>query len=262
VGELENRIAVVTGAGSGIGRATVLRFAEAGANVVAVDIDKSSLDETCEAITRSGGEVEGIVADVASDKDLASLADHLTSTHGIVHVLFSNAGIVGPSGLDVDPDEWDRVAATNMKASFFLTSLLAELLTNAESRGSIIYTSSTSGLVGSPFSPLYSMTKGALIAFSRSVALALAPHGVRANAICPGPIDTPMLRGAFMRPGTEGPVGDGWTDEAMATFVASIPLARAGDPREVAEVVLFLASDAARFITGTAIPVDGGALAS
>jgi NAD(P)-dependent dehydrogenase (short-subunit alcohol dehydrogenase family) len=173
--------------------------------------------------------------------------------HGVLHVLYNHAGVPGGAGLELDEDDWQLAIDVNMKSAFFCTELGLPLLRKAGGKGSIIYTSSASGLVGSRYSPLYSMAKGGIVNFMRGVALTVAKEGVRANAICPGPIDTPMLPLFYGRtPGTK-------VDDEMRGFIANvIPMARAGRPSEVAKVALFLASDDSSYVTGVALPVDGG----
>ena len=173
------------------------------------------------------------------------------SQHGRINVLYAHVGIPGPSGLDVSEADYDAVAAINMKSAFFTVAKAVPLL-QASGNASVILTSSTSGIVGSPFAPLYALTKGGLVTFGKSVALALAPT-VRCNVICPGPVDTPMLPLFFGRePGTD-------VKPLMAEFLArDVPLRRPSQPEEIAEVALFLASDASSFVTGVTLPVDGG----
>jgi NAD(P)-dependent dehydrogenase (short-subunit alcohol dehydrogenase family) len=178
------------------------------------------------------------------------MAEHLTATHGKLHVLFNHAGMPGPPGLEFTLEQWTRTVDVNLRGSVFLTSYLLGAL-RAASGASIIFTSSAAGLVGSQFSPLYSLVKGGLVNFTRAVALSVAADNIRANAICPGSTDTPMLPSFFA--GADGDAA------ALAEAARSlIPLGRLGRPDDVAETAVFLASDASSFITGVALPVDGG----
>lgn len=173
------------------------------------------------------------------------------SRHGRINVLYAHAGVPGPAGLDVSEADYDETAALNTKSAFFTVAKAVPLL-QASGNGSIILTSSMTGIVGSPFSPLYSLTKGALVTFGKAVALALAPE-VRCNVICPGPVDTPMLPLFYGRePGTD-------VEPLMKKFLErNVPMLRPSQPTEIAEVALFLAGDASSYITGVTLPVDGG----
>ncbi len=151
--------------------------------------------------------------------------------------------------------DWQRNLDVNVKSAFYGASLGYELLKRAEGKGSITFTASTSALIGSPSSPIYSLTKGAIVSFTRALALKGAPDGIRANVICPGSVETPMLAQFFGRePGAD-------VADLMSSFIANIPLGRAAQPAEIASVVAFLASDDAAMVTGVAIPVDGGLVA-
>ena len=157
--------------------------------------------------------------------------------------------------MEMDVSEWQHTVDVNLKSAFFATTHALPLLRKADGKGSIIFTSSVSGIVGSPFSPLYSMTKGGVILLMKSLAVRLGPEGIRSNAICPAMIETPMLSQFFGR--EEG--AD--IEDLKSAYMSSIPLARPGSAEEIASVAVFLASDDASFVTGVAIPVDGGFLA-
>jgi NAD(P)-dependent dehydrogenase (short-subunit alcohol dehydrogenase family) len=172
-------------------------------------------------------------------------------------VIYNNVGIPGAAGQNLPVEEWDTSIEINARASFFLSGYLTDALKagGADGGASVIFTSSTSGLIGSPFSPLYSFTKGGIIALVRSMALALATDGVRVNAVAPGMVDTPGLSGFFR---IDDPAEIAKRKEA---FAATIPMARPSQPEEIAKVVLFLASDLSSYVTGVTIPVDGGVTA-
>lgn len=253
VSRLDGRIALVTAAGSGIGRAACQRFAGEGAHVVVTDIDDKAASETVRLIESEGGTGAAHALDVTDIAAMREIVEHIESEHGILHVLYNHAGSPGAAGLEASEDEWTQTIDINMKGAYYLTSYAVDLLRKAEGHGSIIYTASVSALTGSPFSPLYSMTKGGIVMMMKSVALALAADGIRANAVCPAPAQTPMLRGFFDR-GNKGV-----TDEEIEGFLKqTIPFGRAVTAEEVANVALFLASDEASFVTGVALPVDGG----
>src|SRR3712207_6044690 len=196
---LQDKIALVTAGASGMGRAAATVFAREGAHVIVVDPNAENAAETVKGIEAAGGSAEADVVDVRDLAALRALADKVHEQHGKLHVLYNNVGIPGAAGLDLSPDEWDTGIEINARASFFLSGYLTEALKagGADGGASVIFTSSTSGLIGSPFSPLYSFTKGGIIALVRSMALAMATDGVRVNAVAPGMVDTPGLKGFF-----------------------------------------------------------------
>ena len=248
----EGRVAAVVGGGSGMGRAIARRLASEGAHVLVVDRDPALAAEAAAELTAAGhaAVAENVDAtDVAALKDLFARVD---SEHGALHVLHNQVGIPGPAGMDVSEADWDVNVAVNMKSMWFSCAEALEVLKKAGGKGSITLTASTSAIIGSPFAPLYSMTKGALPSFGRALALYAAPFGVRANVICPGMVETPMLSSFFTRtPGVD-------VEAARARSVANIPLGRAAQPEDIAGVVSFLASDDAAYVTGQTIAVDGG----
>jgi NAD(P)-dependent dehydrogenase (short-subunit alcohol dehydrogenase family) len=252
MGVLDGRVAVITAAGSGMGRAAAQRFAQEGATVVVTDIDLGAARGTVDAIQQAGGKAEAMAADVGDLDELRKVAAAVTNEFGAVHVLFNHAGIPGPAGVgEVTPEQWARLVDLNMRGGFFLTQYLLGALRSANG-ASVIFTSSAAGLVGSQFSPLYSMTKGGLVSLVKGLALNLAADNIRVNAVCPGSTDTPMLPSFF-----SGGPGEDVEAKKRAQW-ASIPLGRLGTPQDVAEAALFLAAPAAGYVTGVALAVDGG----
>ena len=251
MGVLDGRVAVITASGSGMGRAAAIRMAQEGATVFVADIRGDAATETVELCEAAGGSATAFRLDVTQVDQIEALMTEVGSQRGKLDVLYAHAGIPGPAGLDMSEADYDQTAAVNMKSAFFTVAKAVPLL-QASGNASVILTASTSGIVGSPFSPLYALTKGALVTFGKSVALALAPE-VRCNVICPGPVDTPMLPLFFGRePGTD-------VKPLMREFLErDVPLRRPSQPEEIAEVALFLASDASSFVTGVTLPVDGG----
>lgn len=251
MGSLDGRVAVITASGSGMGRAGARRMAAEGATVVVADLREDAANETVDLILRDGGTATAERVDVARVDEIEALMDRVGSAHGRIDVLYAHAGIPGPAGFAISEEDYDHAAAVNIKSAFFTVARAIPLL-QASGNASVILTASTSGLVGSPFSPFYSMSKGALVTFAKSAALALAPT-VRVNVICPGPVDTPMLPLFFGRePGTD-------VMPLMKDFLdRDVPMHRPCQPEEIAEAALFLASDASSFVTGVALPVDGG----
>jgi NAD(P)-dependent dehydrogenase (short-subunit alcohol dehydrogenase family) len=229
-----------------------MRMAEERAHVVVTDLDGGAARGTAEQIIAAGGSAEAFTLDVQDLDALRAIADRVTAEHGAVHILFNHAGMPGPPGLDITPEQWTQTLDVNARGAFFLTSYLLDALRAAEG-ASLIFTSSVVGLVGSQFSPLYSLVKGGLLALVRALALSLACDRIRANAICPGPTETPMLP-RFLSAGEGEEVVEG----RRRALVAAIPAGRIATPGDVAEAAVFLASDASSYITGVALPVDGG----
>jgi NAD(P)-dependent dehydrogenase (short-subunit alcohol dehydrogenase family) len=250
---LENKVALITAAGSGIGRASALLFAQEGAKVVVTDIDPNKGQETVNLIKKYGGESIFVKADASKVSDMENMVKVAVGTYGKLNILFNNAGMPGAFKLDgVSEKEWQACVEVNTKGAFFATKYAVPELRKAGG-GAVIFTASTAGLVGSSFSPVYSLAKGGIVNLTRAFALLLAPDNIRVNCVCPALVDTPMAPG-FMGPGT--------AEEKAATQMMflknAVPLGRMARAEEVGHAVLFLASDEASFITGAALPVDGG----
>lgn len=255
-GKLEGRVALITGAGSGMGRASALLFAREGAHVAVNDIRADAAEDTVRQVRDLKGSASARVADASDLGQMKHLIDEIGEEFGRLHVLYSHVGVPGAAGMELSEQDWSESIDANMKTGFFAASYALPLLKNAEGKASVIFTASATGLVGSPYSPLYSMAKGGVVMLAKALAVHVAADGVRANAICPGPIDTPMLPRFFGRAGTTGE--SGLDDELRGFLRTSVPMGRAGKPEEVAAVALFLASDDSSFVTGVALPVDGG----
>jgi NAD(P)-dependent dehydrogenase (short-subunit alcohol dehydrogenase family) len=245
-----DRIGLVTGAASGIGRDTALALAAEGARLVLLDRDAAGLAETA---GRCGGAVP-VLGDVSLAADMDRAAAALDAL-GPPTLLVTAAGMLGPTLplAEVAEADWDRVFAVNVKGTWLaLRAVLPRMA--AAGGGSVVTVASGAGLVGNAVFPAYSASKGAVVLMTRSVAASHAAQGIRANAVCPGQIETPMLRGVFASLGDRGA-------EVEAGFRAKNPAGRFGEVSEVTAAVLFLLSDAASYVNGTALPIDGGRLA-
>lgn len=248
VGRLDGKTAVITGAASGMGRATALLFAAEGARLVLADVDADGGEQTAAWVTSAGGAAVFRRVDVSRAAEVEGMVRAAQDTYGGLDVLFNNAGIEGESSwlADCTEENWDRVLAINLKG-VFLGMKYALPLMAAQGRGSIINTASVAGLVGWRAGGAYSASKGGVVILTKTAALEYARFNVRVNAICPGVIHTPMVERIT-----------GGTDAAIERLRSSQPMPRVGEPEEIARMALFLASDESTFVTGAALPVDGG----
>lgn len=242
---LENKVAIITGAGSGFGRATAELYAKEGAKIVAVDFNEETVQETVTAIQDNGGEAVAVKADVSMDEDVKNFIQTAIDTYGKIDILFNNAGIYAPGTVEeTDIDDWNHSLDVNITALFLAGKYAIPYL--KESKGNIINTASAGGIIGFPNAISYATTKGAVISFTRAMAVDYAEAGVRINAICPGTGETGMTKDLLE------------IDEIYEGFVSPIPMKRLGKPNDIANAALFLGSDQASYITGHALPVDGG----
>jgi NAD(P)-dependent dehydrogenase (short-subunit alcohol dehydrogenase family) len=252
MGRLDGKVAVITGAGSGMGREACAVFTSEGARVAAIDVNPSGLEATAATVSGAGGEIATFVADVADEEQVRQAIAGAVERFGALHVLYNNAGVLWRDRdlgvLDTDGAVWDRVMGINLKGIVWVCKHGVPELIRAGG-GAIVNVGSLSALLGDTVpQDAYSASKGGVIALTRSLAVQFAPRGVRANCIHPGFIDTPMQTVRTSDPA--------WVEGASA----AIPLGRLGTPRDVVNAALFLASDEASYITGIELIVDGGTM--
>jgi NAD(P)-dependent dehydrogenase (short-subunit alcohol dehydrogenase family) len=246
---LKGKTALITGAGMGIGREAAVLFAREGARVVVADIDEAAARETVRLVEGGGGEALAVVGDVALEADVERLVDAGVRRFGGLHVLYCNAGVLWKdrdrSVLDTDEKWWDRVIAINLKSVFWVTKHGIPHLRRAGG-GSIVIMGSVSALVGfTRAQDAYTAAKGGLISLTKSLAIQFAKEGIRCNIIHPGIVDTP-LQSPYLN------------DALRKEFETGIPIGRIAQPREIASVALFLASEESSYMTGAELVVDGG----
>ncbi|MDM8000170.1 MAG: glucose 1-dehydrogenase [Dehalococcoidia bacterium] len=242
-GRLDRKVALITGAASGIGRASALLFAKEGASVSVVDRALPGAQETVAVITKARGEAIAIEADVSSAADVERMIKRTVDTYGRLDILFNNAGISARTlafTADLSEEDWDAVLDTNLK-SVFLASRLAIPIMIRQGGGVIVNTSSAQGIGGGPLVSPYCASKAGIILLTKTMAAEYAKQNIRVNCICPGMTDTPMMSAYF-----------------SSLQMDFIPQGRPGDPEEIARAALFLASDDASYVTGAFLPVDGG----
>lgn len=249
---LDGRSAVVAAAASGIGKMSAIALARAGADVALIDLDGARVAAVVDELRDEGLEARAYQADLADLGAIRRVTEEIAAATPSVDVLLCNVGAPNPHGIDdITEEQWQRSIDINLKSGFFVTQALLPLIRATGRGGSMIYTSSAAGIVGSYTTPLYSLTKAGLIGLTKSLCTVLAPENIRVNAVCPGPVNTPMLPGFLAKRPDE-------SDSVAEVYASRVPLRRVAEPEEIAAAVLFLASDAASFVTGVALPVDGG----
>jgi NAD(P)-dependent dehydrogenase (short-subunit alcohol dehydrogenase family) len=250
---LEGKVAIVTGAGSGIGKVTAELFAAEGASVVVADVRSDQAAGVAAAITADGGQASAVTVDVTNENQVAAMIDHAVDTYSGLHILINNAGIFPDDDggvLDTPPSTWDLVMDVNLKGVWLgCRGAVPAML--ASGGGSIVNVASFVALVGAATAQVaYTASKGGVLSFTRELAVEYARQGIRANSLCPGPIETPLLAELLADPARR------------QRRLTHIPIGRFGRPEEIAKAALFLASDEASFVTGSSMVVDGGITAA
>lgn len=250
---LEQKVAIITGAGMGMGREAARRFAEEGAKVVVFDIDETAGNETVRLVAERGGQAHFVHGDVADEAAVRKAVQRARDEFGALHVLYANAGVLwkdrDKSVIETSVEDWDRVQQINLRGPFLLAKHGIPVL-EASGGGSIIFVGSISALAGFELAQdSYTAAKSALIGLAKSIAVQFGPQNIRCNIIHPGMIDTPL----------QAPYLD---DDAKQRIAASLPIRRLGVARDIANAALFLASDESSFMTGAEMIVDGGFIAT
>ena len=255
--DFSGRSVVVTGGSGGIGRATSLAFANAGAKVAVVDLDAQAANDVVSEIKAIGGEAMAVGGDVTKSADVRNYVEQTVDAFGTIDCFFNNAGIEGSIVplVDYDEDEFDKVLAVNVRGVFLGLKHVLPIMT-AQGHGVVVNTASVGGLVGTPKMSAYCASKHAVLGIVRSASGEVAADGVRVNAICPGPVQTRMIESVVNQINPDDP------DGVTARYEAAIPTGRYTRPEEIVDVVMFLCSDAAANVTGMHFTIDGGRTAT
>ena len=263
---LAGKVAIVTGAGSGIGRASAIRFAAEGAQVGCADRDQRGLDTTVEEIRDAGGRAIACAVDVTDEKLVEQMVEETTDAFGVVTVLYANAGIAGSGNAQSTTlAEWEKVIAVNLTSVWLCSRACLPGMIEAGG-GSIINQASVGGLVGVPGIASYAAAKAGVIGLTKQMAVEYGPYRIRVNAICPGTVPTPLVEKTYMASGgfaaTAEPGTNPTYEELLQQSVVRYPLGRVGTTEDIAAFALYLASDESAWTTGAIVPIDGGMTAA
>lgn len=241
---LQDKISIVTGSARGIGRATALKFAAEGASVIVCDLDQHLVDAVVKVVTEQGGEASGFVVDVTDRSSIDAMVENVKARYGRIDTLVNNAGIVQDARMvNMTDDQFDKVIDVNLKGTYNCTKAVVDTMLMQQS-GVILNASSIVGLYGNFGQTNYAASKFGVIGMAKTWAREFGPSGIRANAVCPGMVETEIVKGI--------------PDKVMQTIISRVPLGRLGRPEEIANTYAFLASDEASFINGAVIEVGGG----
>lgn len=246
---LQNKVALITGGSMGIGQAIAVKFAKEGAKIAIAGRGQSALQETAELIRAEGGEVITLEVDVQYKEHVDRMVDQVLQKWNTIDILVNNAGICSPSPfLEMSEDDWDQHMNINLKGTFLTAQRVAQEMDKQSVKGSIINMSSVNGLAVEDGQAHYNTTKGGINLLTMSIALELAERGIRANALCPGFIETRLTKPTIQN------------QPVIQEYLKTIPMGRVGQPEEIADTAVFLASDDSRYMTGHCLVVDGGQL--
>ncbi|MGH7322633.1 MAG: SDR family NAD(P)-dependent oxidoreductase [Candidatus Rokuibacteriota bacterium] len=250
---LDGRRALITGGGTGIGRATAELFAREGARVTVSGRRRPELEETVRVVEKAGGQATCVAGDVAIPAEAERMVHETVRAHGGLDILVNNAGILvrNASVTNVSIEDWERVIGVDLTGVFLVSRFALQEMVRAGRGGAIVTVSSVAGIMGDPNLAPYNAAKGGVNMLSKNMALDYARHGIRVNTVCPGRVWTPMPM-SRLKPGED-------SEEVLARWGKNIPLGRVGRPEDIAQAILFLASDDASWITGTDLVIDGGA---
>ncbi|CAA0111263.1 2,5-dichloro-2,5-cyclohexadiene-1,4-diol dehydrogenase [Zhongshania aliphaticivorans] len=245
---IKGKVVIITGAGSGIGKGTALVMAKEGAKLVLADIDREAVEAVCKEVNGIDGDATFIQTDVTDVEQVEAMVDHALKTYGRLDCAFNNAGIEGQLvPLDeIDVADFDRTMSVNLKGVFLCMKYQIKVMEKSGG-GSIVNNSSVMGMVASPLISTYCASKHAVIGLTKSAALDYVNKNIRINAVCPGGVETPMVTQVLKE-----------TPDALEDVLAAVPAKRLASPEELAEAVIWLCSDRSSFLTGAAVPVDGG----
>ena len=251
--DLAGKTAIISGAASGIGRSTAHALANQGAAVVLLDIAEAEGAALADELAAAGAAARFVACDVTSSADCQRAVDAALTLYGRIDVLCNNAGIIRrKTVVDLEEDEWDAVLAVNLKSVYLLSRPVIPVMAQ-NGGGSIINTGSGWAIVGGPAAAAYCAAKGGVLNLTRAMAIDHGPQGIRVNCVCPGDTDTPLLHGEARQLGLD--------EQTFLRAAAGRPLGRLGSPPDIAQAILYLASDASSWVTGTSLVVDGGGLA-
>ncbi len=257
-GRLEGKVAIITGGGSGLGEASSIRFAQEGASVLVADINEEGSQRVASEIVAAGGTASAAVVDVTSEESNHAMAAAALERYGTIDTIYCNAGIVGVgNAMDLEKAEWDHIIDVMLTGVWLGMKAVLPTMVD-KGKGSIVNQASIGGIIGVAGIFPYAAAKAGVIGLTRQAAIDFAPKGVRVNCVCPGTVPTPLVMGTYEERAGIGMSGGLTVEQALEVTRSRYPLGDLGEPVDIANMALFLASDEAKWITGQALVVDGG----